>query len=179
MISLPSSNDIMMIIIYLDPYIAAPDTLVWLTLHLVDYQLISLPLSQVKANWIALLPTPQKASTIKSHLHLKAKWKAIFSGVALNQPSVKEWRDTALLIITSKCDTLSGMCVTPYQVCVLLCVCCAVCMLCCVCAVLCMCCAVCVLCVCCVCAVCAMCALCVHVCECRLCACCVCVVVLV
>ena len=26
-----------------------------------------LPRSQVKANWIALLPTPQKASTMRSH----------------------------------------------------------------------------------------------------------------
>jgi hypothetical protein len=46
------------------------------------------PLSQENANWIALLPVPQKASTITSHLHLSAKWMAIFSGVALNQPSV-------------------------------------------------------------------------------------------
>ena len=49
--------------------------------------LAAVPLSQVKANWMALLPTPQKASTIKSHLHLSARWVAIFSGVALNHPS--------------------------------------------------------------------------------------------
>ena len=45
------------------------------------------PRSQVKANWIALLPVPQKASTMTSQRHRSARCSAIFSGVALNQPS--------------------------------------------------------------------------------------------
>ena len=39
---------------------------------------------------MALLPVPQKASTIKSQRHRSAKWAAIFSGVALNQPSARK-----------------------------------------------------------------------------------------
>ena len=52
-----------------------------------EYSILELPLSQVEANCMALLPVPQKASTIRSQRHRSAMCSEIFSGVALNQPS--------------------------------------------------------------------------------------------
>lgn len=49
--------------------------------------LSTLPWLHVKANCMALPPTPQKASTMMSHLHLSAMCSAIFSGVTENHPS--------------------------------------------------------------------------------------------
>lgn len=52
--------------------------------------ILFIPFSHVLANWMQFPPTPQKASTIISHLHLSAVNAATFSGVTENQLSGKK-----------------------------------------------------------------------------------------
>jgi len=68
-----------------------------------------IPRSHENANWIALLPVPQNASTITSQRLLSAMCSDIFSGVALNHPSRKQMENISqnyynkAPIISSRC----------------------------------------------------------------------------
>ena len=57
----------------------------------ISNDLYHLPRLHLIANWIALPPAPQKASTIVSQEHLQAMCLAIFSGVTLNQLSERSF----------------------------------------------------------------------------------------
>lgn len=72
---------------------------------------IASPRWHVIANWIALPPTPQNPSTIRSQWHLLAMWEAIFSGVAENQPSTRHretYTDHLPIVSDETCTMVIG-----------------------------------------------------------------------